>query len=306
MEHWQLKQRQSLPLDAKIAMSKTRIREWYNYWQGDVYVSFSGGKDSTVLLNLIRSMYPEVPTVFVNTGLEYPEIVEFVKTIDNVTTIRPTKGFYKIIKEYGYPVVSKKVARQIRDLQNPTDTNQNSRKLYLTGIKMDGTKSKSFKLAKKWVPLALESGIKVSEKCCDFIKKEPIKRYNKETGYKSYVGTMASDSMQRKHSYMQTGCNSFDGSSQKSMPLSFWLESDIWDYIKLNNLPYSTIYDTGVKRTGCIWCMFGVHLEKEPNRFQRMQITHPREYKYCMEKLGLKEVLEYINVPYENERVLFK
>lgn len=59
VEPWQLKQRQSLPLEAKVQLTKIRIRSWYDYWKGNVYVAFSGGKDSTVLLDIVRSMYPE-------------------------------------------------------------------------------------------------------------------------------------------------------------------------------------------------------------------------------------------------------
>ena len=70
----QLKHLQSLPLEEKVQITIGRIIQWYNYWNGDVYVSFSGGKDSTVLLHLVRSIYPDVPAVFSNTGLEYPEI----------------------------------------------------------------------------------------------------------------------------------------------------------------------------------------------------------------------------------------
>ena len=78
------------------------------------------------------------------------------------------------------------------------------------------------------------------------------------------------------------------------MPLSIWIEKDIWDYIKKHNLEYSKIYDMGENRTGCMFCMFGVHLEKGENRFDRMKKTHLQIYNYCMDKLGLKEVLEYI------------
>lgn len=74
-----LLQLQALPLDAKILMSQQRIREWYNHFNGDVMISFSGGKDSTVLAHLVHSMYPNVPMVFANTGLEYPEIQAFAK-----------------------------------------------------------------------------------------------------------------------------------------------------------------------------------------------------------------------------------
>ena len=88
MEYWQLKQRQALPLDAKIEMSKRRIREWYDGMDGLIYVSFSGGKDSTVLLHLVRSIYPDTPAVFLNTGLEFPEIVRFVRKMENVTWLK--------------------------------------------------------------------------------------------------------------------------------------------------------------------------------------------------------------------------
>ena len=81
----ELKIRQALPLEAKIRMTEIRIREWVNEYGIDgVYVSFSGGKDSTVLLHIARQIYPDIKAVFVDTGLEYPEIRQFVKTFDNV------------------------------------------------------------------------------------------------------------------------------------------------------------------------------------------------------------------------------
>ena len=86
-----LKMLQALPLDAKVLKTKQRIREWYRTFDGKVYVSFSGGKDSTVLLHIVRELYPEVEAVFVDTGLEYPEIREFVKSVDNVTWVRPSE-----------------------------------------------------------------------------------------------------------------------------------------------------------------------------------------------------------------------
>ena len=96
MKTWQLRQRQSLPLDAKLVHAEQVIRKWYEYWDGDVCVSFSGGKDSTVLLDIVRSVYPDTPAVFVNTGLEYPEIVKFVKTIEQVDIIRPKMNFRNV------------------------------------------------------------------------------------------------------------------------------------------------------------------------------------------------------------------
>lgn len=81
-----LLQMQSLPLKIKVQMTERRIFDWYDYWQGDVYLSFSGGKDSTVLKHIIDNMGLGIPSVFVNTGLEYPEIQKFAMSQPNVTT----------------------------------------------------------------------------------------------------------------------------------------------------------------------------------------------------------------------------
>ena len=101
---------QRLPLQRKIQITTARIIEWYQHYDGKVYVAFSGGKDSTVLLDIVRRIYPDVPAVFSDTGLEFPEVREFVKSCENVTIVRPEMNFRKVIEVYGYPVVSKRVA----------------------------------------------------------------------------------------------------------------------------------------------------------------------------------------------------
>lgn len=98
-----LPQMQSLPLEAKVIMTRRRIRDWYEYWDGMVYVSFSGGKDSTVLKHIVDSMYDDVPSLFVNTGLEYPEIQQFAKSQKNVVTVRPAMRFDEVIKNTAIP-----------------------------------------------------------------------------------------------------------------------------------------------------------------------------------------------------------
>lgn len=106
-----LKDLQAMPLDMKVAHTKARIREWVREYGIDgVFVSFSGGKDSTVLLHIARQMYPNIKAVFVDTGLEYPEIRQFVKTFDNVEILRPKMRFDEVIKKYGYPIISKEIA----------------------------------------------------------------------------------------------------------------------------------------------------------------------------------------------------
>lgn len=147
---------------------------------------------------------------------------------------------------------------------------------------------------------------------------------------------MANESFLRQTQWMKIGCNSFEGKRPRSAPLSFWNKQDILHYIKRYNVPYCPVYGdirvkqspydtvngqinmidylgayeeqdvletTGCDRTGCMFCMFGCHLEKEPNRFQRMKITHPKQYAYCMKPveeggLGLDAVLSYLKIPH--------
>ena len=102
---------QGYPLSIKVSLTRQRIREWvHRYGEDGVYISFSGGKDSTVLLHIVREMYPDIPAVFVDTGLEFPEIRSFVRNFDNVVWLKPKKNFRKVIEEYGYPFISKEVS----------------------------------------------------------------------------------------------------------------------------------------------------------------------------------------------------
>jgi 3'-phosphoadenosine 5'-phosphosulfate sulfotransferase (PAPS reductase)/FAD synthetase len=293
-----LKQRQQLPLEVKEGYTAKRIIDWYNHFTGNVCVSFSGGKDSTVLLHIVRKLYPNVPAVFVDTGLEYPEVRDFVKTVENVVWLRPKMAFSQVLDKYGYPIVSKKVAMMIHALQNETEKNKNTCNLYRTGINKNGKLCMAWKLPLKWHSL-VKAPFKISDRCCYVLKKEALISYQKKTGSKPFVGTMASDSKRRELSYLIGGCNPYHSKLNAiSIPMAFWMEEDVWAYIRKYNLPYSKIYDSGVKRTGCVFCMFGSHLESEPNKFQILKTSHPKLYDYCINKLNLKQCLDYINVKY--------
>lgn len=170
-----LRQMQALPLNAKIAMTRVLIREWYEFWQGNVCVDFSCGKDSTVQLRLVREMYPDVPAVFVNTGLEYPEIREFVKTFENVITLTPKMTFRQVVERYGYPVAGKEIARRVRYAKAGSSWAWNS----LYGKNPDGTSSRWHQTHHEKWEMLLDAPFNVSEQCCDIVKKAPFKRYEK-------------------------------------------------------------------------------------------------------------------------------
>lgn len=308
-----LQQMQSLPLSAKVAMTKRRIKEWYDYWDGQVYVSFSGGKDSTVLLHLAREVYSDIEAVFINTGLEYPEIQKFVKTFGNVTILHPEMRFDEVIKKYGYPIISKEVSDSVYQgrLALKNNCEKHTYRLQkLMGTAKDKNGNKSMFNCEKYNPL-LYTDFLCGSHCCNIMKKKPAKAYAKETGKKPITAQMASESSLRKQQWMKNGCNGFEMKSPISNPMSFWTEQDVLRYIKKNNIQFASVYadivyatdpdqmrledygiscgadeklcTTGCSRTGCIFCAFGAHLEKPgEGRFERLKETHPKQYAYCI------------------------
>ena len=296
---------QALPLEIKVAKSKLRIRQWVDYYgEENVYISFSGGKDSTVLLDLVRSEYPNIEAVFVDTGLEYPEIKQFVKSFDNVKILRPKMTFKQVIETYGYPMVSKEQANYLDDIRNGTE--------YMKIRRLEGDEKGRFKLSNKYRYL-INAPFNISSKCCNVMKKAPVKLYEKETGKVPFIGTMADESLLRLQTYLKNGCNAFESKRPLSTPIGFWTQQDILEYIYNNNLEIASVYGdvvkennifktTGCSRTGCIFCGFGVHLEKGVNRYQLLEKTHPQLHNYCMNNLGFKEVCEYMNIEYKNKK----
>lgn len=179
---------------------------------------------------------------------------------------------------------------------------------------------KSMYSQEKWKFL-LGSDFKISDKCCYHMKKSPLEKYSKKTGKKPIVATMTEESRMRKSAWLKTGCNAYTG-KQMSKPMSFWTEQDVLQYIDVMGLEVAPVYGNllysggkyyfdGCKRTGCIFCGFGCHLEREPNRFQKLKQTHPKLYDYCMyggehnedgiwqpsvDGLGMKHVMDFIGV----------
>ena len=298
-----MKQRQALPLEAKVVFTESRIRQWYEHWRGDVYLSFSGGKDSTVLLDIVKRMYPDVPAVFCDTGLEYPEVREFALARADVV-IKPSMTFKQVLEHYGYPIPSKEQALFIRQARHSTEK--------MRALRLGDSR---YSVSAKWRNLVI-APFEVSEKCCNVMKKNPFKKYQKETGYHSMTAMMAHESAIRERSYMRFGCNSFEGEG-RSMPMAVWTEQDVLRYIVDNGIEYAAcygeiaengkgeLYCTREDRTGCMFCMFGIQFDGTPNRFQRMERDYPKQYDYCINKLGIGRVLEYVGIPYKYQPTLF-
>jgi 3'-phosphoadenosine 5'-phosphosulfate sulfotransferase (PAPS reductase)/FAD synthetase len=293
LEDYQVRQRVGMPLDAKIEWANRAIRTWYDRWDGMVYVAYSAGLDSTALLHLVRSMFPEVPAVFWDTGLEFPEIRALAKETENCEMRRPKMTFRQVIDKYGYPVVSKRVAQYVHEARTGGE-GSNIYRLRTEGIRKDGSFSPMTKISNKWQFL-IDAPFRVSDKCCLAMKKRPSAQYEKETGRKAIVGVCATESNQRWLTYRQYGCNSFDTKRPRSWPLAIWTRANVTEYIRENAIPYAAVYDMGYTRTGCMFCAFGAHL-RNPNQFERLAETHPKIWLYCMNQLGMAPVLNACGV----------
>lgn len=370
----ELRRLQAQPLERKVIMTRQRIREWVERWGEDgVYVAFSGGKDSTALLNIVRQDYPNIPAVFSDTGLEYPEIREFVKTFDNVVWLKPKMSFKQVIDKYGYPFFSKEVCESVEaarkyvnrvkgrsgeeeiihgwygladiiGVDRRVDKNNDELMELKRGIipnksNFDVPNEQSKRYDKSRYFFMLNAPFEISRRCCSISKKAPQHLFSKQTGRKAITGQMAAESTLRTAQWLKTGCNGFDMKIPISNPMSFWTEQDVLLYIRENNIPICSVYGdivedlggtdevegqltisdlegfenvkcfdterrplktTGCNRTGCVFCLYGIHLEKSPNRLERLKITHPKLYDYVMRPeseggLGYKEKIDWVN-----------
>lgn len=344
-----LRQMQSLPLSAKIRMTQNRVNGWYDNFDGQVYVSFSGGKDSAVLLDLVRNEFgfKDVPAMFVDVPTQYPELRSFVKTFDNVDIVQPKINFFQVCEKYGFPLFSKEICENVKGAKRYWQEIKRDKSLGIKSLEdrekiaellnarikgrmggsnqrlaiMLGMYTKDKQNLIKAFPsddeksnfdyeafsFLLEAPFDISNKCCDAMKKEPSKRYSKETGRAPITAQMASESRLRTSIWLRQGCNAFDNNNPISNPMSFWLEQDVLKYIKDRDLEICSVYGkvvefsdedvkgqmslecvknqsslkcTGCSRTGCVLCGYGTHIAGEDMyRFIRLKETHPQMYK---------------------------
>jgi 3'-phosphoadenosine 5'-phosphosulfate sulfotransferase (PAPS reductase)/FAD synthetase len=265
-----LRELQAMALYQKIDHAIGTVEKFCNEVP-DPSISFSGGKDSTVLLHLIRNVLKKnIPAMFYNTGNEYPEIIKFVRTFDNVTVLRPKTHLKQVIGKYGFPLISKDYSKMIYELRKGTKSSERHiSKTYYQYV------NNQWLLPEKYRYLVNERFC-CSDKCCHFLKKQPSSKFN------SITGEMAEESKLRQSAWIITGCNIFHKKRSKSKPLSIWTRRDIQDYIRLFDVRICPIYnDYRIERTGCMFCGFGAHLEKY-SRFEYLMENHPKLYKWFL------------------------
>jgi len=290
-----------------------------------------GGLDSIVLLTFLRKYVDKnIPGVSVSV-LEGKSIKEVHKAFDNFTMLKPLKSKVEVLKEFGFPVISKEKAGKIQLLQRPTEKNTTVRHAIMTGETgaLGGFKTKAtgsrMRLPQKWLNLFggpenekygtdyQTAPFRVSPDCCYHMKERPCDLYAKETKAKPYIGLMASEGGQRRSALMKHGCNYYGKTVTRSCPFAIFSRQDLLQlaldlevtvpriYGEIVRDQDETLRTTRAQRTGCDMCGFGIHIEKRPHRFDRLREDSPKEWRFWMYTMGWGAVLTYIGVGWEDE-----
>ena len=253
------------------------IDQFAGHFDGQVYVSFSGGKDSVVMLSLVEMLIPDAKCVFIMTGCESPSVCRFIREQQahhDIETIRPHKTLKQVFAECGFPLVSKGTAHDIECVRRNPQCDSSLKKL---------EPGNRYGIPKRWRYL-LSEPYDVSARCCFWLKHQPAAEYERRTGRHPFLGTLAEESRQRTLGYVrQGGCNVFTDSGKnrpRSMPLSIWTEADVLAYIADRRLQLPDIYEQGATRTGCMGCGFGAHLN--PTGIDTMRRLWPKWYDLVM------------------------
>lgn len=320
---------QDLPYHVKIQYAIGKAQEFYEELDGKVFCSVGGLDSITLLLFLRKHIDPDIKGVTIS-SLEDKTIQKVHKQLGNMVFLKPLKSKVQVIREHGYPVISKEKAAKIQMLQNPTEKNATVRHAIMTGETgayggfRKGTK---MKLPQKWLELFggpenekygtnyKTAPFKVSPDCCYYMKEKPANDYAKSTGTWPYMGLMASEGGQREKALIKNGCNYYGKTVTRSCPFAIFQRRDLLQlaldldvpvpaiYGEIKRQPDGTLETTKAKRTGCTMCGFGIHIEPRPHRFDRLRETNYKEWKFWMYDMGWGKVLDYIGVAWENEYV---
>ena len=324
----------------KVQYAEIRAWEFYKHPDvaGNCYVAV-GGLDSITLLIFLRAIGIDVPAISVSM-LEDASIQAIHNQL-GVQSLSPLKSKIGVIREFGWPVLSKEIARKISLLQNPGEKNATVRHAIITGETgaYGGYRTGSkMKLSQKWLNKFggyenEREGVsyncpdfRVSDKCCYYLKEKPCNDYAKKSGRFPYMGLMASEGGRRQKALMRNGCNYISPGTKRSCPFAIFSRQDLLRlaldlhvpvpeiYGEIIQNPDGTLRTTKAQRTGCSMCGFGIHMEKRPHRFDLLWQRNPKEWEMWMthvDKLangtwyGWGHVLDYIGVGWRNPETQF-
>ena len=272
------------------------------YGEENFYISFSGGKDSTVLHHLVDEALPgnKIPRVYSNTGIEYNEVVKFVRGLaeedSRIQIIEPRVPIRKMLEEEGYPFKSKFHSAKVERYQKH-GLDRKSVRIYLG---MEPTKNGVYLTGDNSCPKILKyqfeegTSFKISNKCCDRLKKDLLHEWQRENK-KTYgiLGIMPDEGGQRA----SAKCLAFsDGKLKNFQPLVPLTKA--WEdwYIKKRGFRLCKLYypPYNFERTGCKGCPYNIHIQRELDTLDKF---FPNERKQC-ERIWKPVYEEYRRIGY--------
>ncbi|MGX5594623.1 phosphoadenosine phosphosulfate reductase domain-containing protein [Bacillus cereus] len=302
-----------LSLELAIEDALFRIKREYKRTGGKIYLSFSGGKDSTVLAKLIEmaDLPEKIPFVFANTGIELDATLRHVKEYpyENVQIIKTRKPAPRVWKDYGKPIVSKLKSEALSTYQNNIDNplgTSRTRQMITGEAERSGVKlgkTTMYILAQKHFHLLhhdLEYSI--ANKCCQYMKKYPFQDYAKENGMEgSFSGVRTAEGGVRSIAYKScVQVKKLNGKDfLMSMPIIDWSDELVEEFIETYKIKLSDAYTVyGADRTGCIACPFSQNLQKD---LKILWDHEPHKYKASMKMLGDVYMDSGIECPWDEE-----
>jgi 3'-phosphoadenosine 5'-phosphosulfate sulfotransferase (PAPS reductase)/FAD synthetase len=288
-----------MPYPQKLLHAQKVVKQAFDREDVKWALSFSAGRDSTVLSHLmVELLGRRIPHVMSNTRMEYPETLKMFKRWREwleqrdvechqvFPDVRPKELWPKI----GVPLWSKQLAYKYRKFAASSSDKLPS---YVPEDMHD-----EFRKAKA-------CGLKITEKCCDYLKKKPMKKWDKEHGITGhFTGVRCSESRARRLAWIQAGAlyqAVTHGNRWIANPLAFWTEADVERYLKDNNIEVLRP-DTLNGGSGCVTCMFGCRSrasEGEKNNLQDLKTRNPKMWETALDDWGYREVLDQLGVPYE-------
>ena len=305
-------------LSEKVTEACHRIEELYYETDGRCYVSFSGGKDSTVILSLVKNCEDiltipvgGIPAVFGDTGIELGVTKDFVKWVGenwykNVIVVRPEVSFDWVLKNKGKPMLSKIKSQHLKRWHHNSRT-EALNLLMLHGRTLSGGWTTTTKIPDKNIHMLSDDfPIEASPACCDYLKKAPIKKWAHENnmigsinGMRVAEGGIRALSMKKRVKLGDRPCTVVSGEFINKMPIIDWSDQDLEDYIKLYDVPLSDAYTKyGFERTGCMACPFSRDID---NDLKYLYEHEPNRYKAAMHWLKDVYIAQDVVLPFDEE-----